>query len=297
MARIAKSIPFAATLLRQRSTWLIQQLALLKRHIGENSIHDTRVQSRRMRAALEAFQDLIPASEWQQFYDSVREITRALGEIRETEVMCSLIEGLATPEDLGEQVALEFLEEKLQRKMRKLRKRLDRELSRTDLRLLRSRMHRLISRVAPSGETDLERAQRVLRNQAEPILTYRVRGYFDRASDKRLHKLRIAAKKLRYSMEVFDPCWPGGLETQIAVTRALQDAGGYHQDWTVLKRFLEREIERLEAHHRSHLTSQISRLLAGAGERKSELRAQILPAVRELQNCLHGLFEPAELIQ
>jgi hypothetical protein len=139
MARIAKSIPFAATLLRQRSTWLIQQLALLKRHIGENSIHDTRVQSRRMRAALEAFQDLIPASEWQQFYDSVREITRALGEIRETEVMCSLIEGLATPEDLGEQVALEFLEEKLQRKMRKLRKRLDRELSRTDLRRLRAK--------------------------------------------------------------------------------------------------------------------------------------------------------------
>ena len=289
MARTAGSIPYATTVLRQRSTWLIQQMALLKKHVGVDSIHDTRVQSRRMRAALEAFQDLIPALEWQPFYDSVRKITRALGEIRETEVMGSLIEVVAGPEDLGEQVAREYLEEKLQKRMRRLRRRLGGELSRTDLRRLRSRVHRLIGSMSPSSESELERARRVLGDQAAPILSYSVRSHFDRASDRRLHKLRIAAKKLRYTMEIFDPCWPGGLKEQIATTRALQDAGGYHQDWTVVKGFLEREIDRLLSHRRHHLAAQISRLLTSAREKKSELRAQIQPALRELRTCLKGM--------
>jgi CHAD domain-containing protein len=295
MTRKPVRATFATTILWQRGTWLIQQLALLKKHDGADAIHDTRVQSRRMRAALEAFQDLIPAAEWQEFYDSVRRITRALGEIRETEVMCSLLDGLTSTDDLGEQLAREFLEEMLQKRMRKLRSRLDGKLSGIDLRLLRSRIHRLIQQIAPDAdESELERARRVLREYAEPILAFKVRRQFARASDRRLHRIRIAAKKLRYFMEVFDPCWPGGLERPIAITRALQDAGGIHQDWTVLRQFLQTEIKRLSARQRPHMAAQASRLLASAAIRKSELRASVLPALQELQTCLHGLFEPAE---
>ncbi len=297
MSRISASPSYAAAALELRSTGLIQQLARLKKHAGEENIHDTRVQSRRMRAALEAFQDLLPASEWQEFYDSVRHITRALGEIRETEVMGTLLDGLTTREDLGEHLAREFLEEKLHKRLRKLRKRLDHELSQIDLRLLRARIHALIGRISPSAESDLERAQRVLLEQSKPILSYRIRNQFARSSDRRLHRLRIAAKKLRYTMEVFDPCWPGGLERQIAITRVLQDAGGFHQDWAVLLSFLNREIETLSSRQRRHLAGQISHLLEGARNRKAEWRSQILPAIRDLQDCLNGLFELQEQIR
>jgi CHAD domain-containing protein len=295
MSRTAANRPYAVNILQQRSTWLIQQLALLKKRAGENAIHDARVQSRRMRAALEAFQDLIPASEWQQFYDSVRGVTRALGRIRETEVMCGLLEGLTPMGGLGEHLAREYLEEKLHKKMKKLRKRLTDGLSQVDLRLLQSRIRRLIARISRDrNESDLERAERILRSQAEPILRTRIRGQFARASDKSLHRLRIAAKKLRYSMEVFDQCWPGGLENEIVVTRALQDAGGYHQDWAVLDDFMKRESRRLCSRQRHYLAAQITGLLGLARERKSELRAQILPALQQLQHSLCGLFEPVE---
>ena len=79
----AKQEPnFSQNAVRQRGQWLIHELARLKRHPGEDAIHDTRVQSRRMRAALEAFQDLCPPHEWEALYHRIRQITRVLGEVR-----------------------------------------------------------------------------------------------------------------------------------------------------------------------------------------------------------------------
>lgn len=301
---------FATTAIQQRGEWLVKELAKLKRHPGEESIHDTRVQSRRMRAALEAFQDLFPSRQWQDLYDSIRRITRALGETRETEVMLCLLDGLTSADAVAENLCREYLDEKLQKKLKKLKKKLNNHLRQIELRVLRTRIRHLLGKPEATAENPaekvrtasgprgaavladgLDRARRIASDLAQPILEFRTR-YFPRASDRQLHKLRIAAKKLRYAMEIFDVLWPGGLQKEIALARAAQDAAGIHQDWAVLKLLLKNEIRQLTSRNRPYLVSQAGRLLVTAEGRKAELRKAILPAVTELQTDLQLLLKP-----
>jgi CHAD domain-containing protein len=66
---------FAKTILKWQADWLLDEPVSLKRHPDEKSIHDTRVQSRRLRAALEAFQDLFAPHPWQAVYSALKKLT------------------------------------------------------------------------------------------------------------------------------------------------------------------------------------------------------------------------------
>ena len=200
-----------------------------------------------------------------------------------------LLDELSGRGDVAQNISREHLDEKLQRKLQKLRKRLKARLHDIDSRTLRSQIESLQIPLGADSEDISARAHRVLNGLAQPILEFRTR-YFPRATDRRLHKLRIAAKKLRYAMEVFDPVWPGGLVDPIATARVLQDAGGIHQDWAVLKLFLNEEIRRQTAGSRPLLASQMALFLAAAVEKKFELREAILPAVTTLQSTLKSIL-------
>jgi CHAD domain-containing protein len=290
---------FARHVIQERGNWLLAELARLKRHPRDESIHDTRVQSRRMRAALEMFQDLLPRPAWQALYHRVKRITRVLGEAREAETMILLLQSLTAAGDATENVCREYLQEKLEKKLGKLKARIHRELGGIDLRHLRSKITDLLSglnrppaTVPDSGvegrdlPAEADRLRSVFTRAAVPLLGFRRRHQFQRASDQRLHRLRIAAKKLRYTLEILDPVWPGGLKTEIALSRGLQDAAGLHQDWSVLRAFLQNQIRRLMRQSRTHMAFQVGRLLATAEDRKAELRSQILPVLTELQATL-----------
>jgi hypothetical protein len=131
-----------------------------------------------------------------------------------------------------------------------------------------------------------ERARQLVAGMSVPILSFSADAEFARAADHRIHELRIAAKKLRYAMEVLDPVWPGGLQARIAQARALQDAGGTYHDWCVLCEELKREIRRLDRRNSEHLRFQIGRLSVQANSRRKALRKLILPELLRLQSAL-----------
>ncbi|HYK88130.1 MAG TPA: CHAD domain-containing protein [Acidobacteriota bacterium] len=319
---------FAGIALRKRADALLLELRGLKRRPHQDSIHDTRVQSRRMRASLEAFQDLFPPLAWRTVYDQVRSITRNLGKARETEVSLSLLDHLSTSGDLPEKICAEHLEERLRRRLSKCHKRLKKCLGRIDLRSLRSSLEHLLSELGKRDESDpatgivvsirsgripkahsragtgtrqpflfplrgetVARTRRVLAELAAPLLAFRPRADFRRSSDTRLHRLRISAKRLRYAMEIFDEAFPGGLKEQIELARLLQEAGGHHQDWAVLRWRLEKDIHRLKRQGASQLALQADRILAEAENRKTVSRKEILPALIRLQASLRELLQ------
>ncbi|MEN6610650.1 MAG: CHAD domain-containing protein [Methanoregulaceae archaeon] len=75
-------------------------------------------------------------------------------------------------------------------------------------------------------------------------------AYPDRKEDH--HRMRIVAKRLRYTMELYGDLYKGGLRSEIRKLRKLQDFLGEIHDcdvWTEsLPRFLEEERERAEAY-------------------------------------------------
>lgn len=289
---------FAAAVLRRKCDALLGEAAALVDAPHEESVHDTRVQSRRLRAALEAFADLLPPRPARALYDAARAITRALGRPRETGVALALLEQLPDTGDPAEKLCREYLAERLRKKLRKQAKRLKRRLNASDRARLRSRVEdlfgamsrRATARTAPRNMGRImQRARRIFGETARPLLEFDASRDFAAADDERLHALRIAAKKLRYAMEVFDPAWQGGLEEAIARARALQDAGGTYHDWSVLCTGLEKEISRLEENSSPGLAAGVGRIAAVARERKAQLRQGILPALAGLQATLRKL--------
>lgn len=321
---------FCRRILETRATLLLEELATLSRRPRQDSIHDTRVQSRRMRTALETFEDLFPARRWKPVYQKVRAITKLLGEIRETEVTLALL-GELSGGDSADSNCRKYLEETVQGKLDKQQGQLKKELRQLGFKQLATQMESLLATLRPdkvlpqargcvnkgetkrpverdlaSGETALqpalfetsdhppERARRVLSEHAAPIFGFRGRSDFVRATDERLHELRIAGKKLRYAMEISDQVWPGGLAKEIALARALQDAGGQYHDWCVLRACVLRQIRRLTRDDPRNLLFQIGPLLAQIEARCTEFRKRILPAVTRLQASLRQLLKEKE---
>jgi CHAD domain-containing protein len=258
-----------------------------------------------MRAAMEAFRDLIETGLWERVYGKVKFVTKTLGSAREAEVVAQLAAEVAGGGDEAENLCREYLEERLKRKLDRHRRRMRADLSSLDMRQFRREFRELLrsfpaaggsgardddasppaSTPPPDGPPDES-----LPSLAAPILSFTVKRSFRRASDQRLHVLRIAVKRFRYALELFDPAWPGGLQKEVELARLVQQAAGTHQDWTVLRDSVRREIRRLTTHETSHLTFQLGRLLARVEARKLAARGDILAPLVELQSAIGALL-------
>ncbi len=58
-------------------------------------------------------------------------------------------------------------------------------------------------------------------------------------SPEKMHGLRLETKRLRYTLELFRPCYGPGLETRLAALRRLQNSLGELNDSAVARRLLE----------------------------------------------------------
>ena len=86
------------------------------------------------------------------------------------------------------------------------------------------------------------------RRQLPPM----VRAYFssvreflaDHAPPERLHRVRLASKRLRYTLELFRPCYPAGLEDRLDALKVLQDWLGEVNDAVASAEMLRGALER-----------------------------------------------------
>jgi CHAD domain-containing protein len=63
-------------------------------------------------------------------------------------------------------------------------------------------------------------------------------------SPRELHTLRLASKRLRYTLELFRPCYPSGLEERLDALRKLQDWLGEVNDAVASARLLRGALKR-----------------------------------------------------
>jgi CHAD domain-containing protein len=79
-----------------------------------------------------------------------------------------------------------------------------------------------------------------------------VTAYFSRVREvlaedgtpRELHQLRLASKRLRYTLELFRPCYPKGLEERLDALKKLQDWLGEVNDAVASGRLLRRALKR-----------------------------------------------------
>jgi CHAD domain-containing protein len=210
------------------------------------AVHDARVATRRLKAAIDLLRPLLAARSAEAFAKALRRIRRTLGPLRDVDVMMRHLEAMreSGPGGGGGATA-EWLSRRLRERRAQLRRRAARGPSLRKLLAglgawvdlepeVRDSCHAaalLLRRVAPGQ-------MRSFAQRADRLAT-RHRDAGGEAPPRRdagddLHELRTDGKVLRYTLELARPL---GFELPKPVTRqlkALQDALGLWHDYTVL---------------------------------------------------------------
>lgn len=199
----------AATILRLRLEPIAPLLALAASRHEEDArcVHQLRVAIRRAEAAMRAFRPCFRPRRWKRLRRRLKEIRRAAGDARETDVhIVMLSERLAGADD-RDRAVLEYALRQTRRRRAEAQRAVDDAARRHPQRKLLRTMRWLIDSAAAADEE-----QPVLRNLAVAQLALGLRQVEDAAAMdlsvfEHLHALRIRSKRLRYAMEIFAPCF------------------------------------------------------------------------------------------
>lgn len=179
-------------------------------------VHHMRVASRRLRSALSDFKPYlrkgsIPASR-------LKAIAKSLGAVRDEDVILAALDELRSKADERVGQGIDAIAEEHRRQRRQSRSALQRAIKASAIAELRDDFQARLRTATkiPEDGTVAEGAHQILTfsQVGARIIGYRLRQIND-ASDsiyrplhpKQLHRMRILAKRLRYAVELFSPCW------------------------------------------------------------------------------------------
>lgn len=225
-------------------------LAALRREIGRvrkardrEAVHRVRVLSRRLQTALAVLEDAGLARKLlKRGRKRIGKVTQRLGAARDTDVQIEFLKRLQKgPEGPRPGVAWLLRERRAQR--RRLQVKVARALDRLELSGVLPELERELSQAARtklSGEATAELrrcAGRMLARRMAKLLGFE--SYVRRPTCREeLHAMRIAAKKLRYALELFGPLFGTELDAHREAARELQKLLGEIHDCDVWSAFL-----------------------------------------------------------
>lgn len=176
-------------------------------------VHQLRVATRRLSAALGVFKPLIERDSARRINRAARRLRRAAGPMRDLDVLHAAIVELIPP-TAGDTGARRVLLKRLDKRRRRAAEELGSAIdgARSRFRRAADRFGRKVSRSVGLPVPDESRlcdySEQVMRRRWDGFLVA-ARGELTDADE--LHVLRIVAKRLRYALEVFACCFPPDL--------------------------------------------------------------------------------------
>ena len=264
--------PRVTTLLLERRT------KALRRHLpsaiagDDNGVHQARVATRRLREAVPVLANDLKDSKAGKARRKIRRLTRALGTVREMDVTLQLLDAMASAERLP-RAAIEDVRARVLAERERRREVMLRRLDRVDV-------EKLERRLASVGEA-LERceheawreslATRVMKRARRLEAAVEAAGQL--YAPDRLHRVRIAAKKLRYGLELAAESGQAAAVPQVRLIKRVQEMLGKLNDLQVLQ-------------------GHVAAVQAGASEGQSSLQALDVLARHIEDECrhLHGRY-------
>ena len=217
-----------------------QRLAALARELPSassgdvNAIHQARVATRRVRAALPI---VTRGSRRRKLKRSFTRLTRALGGVRELDVAILTLDELVSDPSVPKE-GLEQLRAILQEERQRSYTEMNAILQHVDLDRLQRRTLVAVERAAErdSEQSDLKRLKSVVRRAGKRALD--LQAAIENAGNiylaDRLHQVRIAVKKLRYVLEVARELSRSRASARIRLLKNVQDLLGRMHDLEVL---------------------------------------------------------------
>jgi CHAD domain-containing protein len=230
---------------------LRRQFAQMRSHepgtrIGEDpeELHDMRVATRRMRAAIKVFEGALPErAKW--FREELRWVAGSLGDVRDLDVQIGRLEAWRDGADEESSDYLGKILDVMKKRRTEARGRMLEALDSARYERLETSFGEMLRR-GPGAERTLAQANgqgpegEPVTSAAPALISARYRKWrkaaerLDESSPPEdLHDLRKKGKRLRYALEFVSEVYGKPVSALISPLKALQDVLGDHQDATV----------------------------------------------------------------
>jgi CHAD domain-containing protein len=226
---------YGLEVLQERLPALAQEIDGVRAAEDIECVHRMRVASRRTRNALTLFGADLPHKHYATWRDELRRVTRALGAARDTDVQIAWVqEFLRQDPDEMQRVGSERLLLRLRQQRTRVQGKVTKALDRLEDKRILPDMNETLQELLVHGRVyeietlpaDLyRRANEAIRLRLEEFLAFAPHvTHPERVSE--LHQMRIAAKHLRYTLEVFQPLYDRGLRKPIKIVKEIQELLG-----------------------------------------------------------------------
>ena len=266
--------------------------------LEEEGVHRMRVAIRRMRAMLRALRDIEPADELADFNREFRWLAAALGHVRDTDVHTTELRRYVASlpdEDANE---LEGYRRYVRKQRRKARAALIEVLSGQRYKRLVGTFQRFLEDGASvtAGALSIGAGADALLKESVDKLLQSGRAIKVQSPPKKLHALRIRAKKLRYLLECFGDCHEDRFDAPLADLRHLQNVLGEYQDTAVAIRGLQDyAATRGKKRPDSRQLLALGGLIHAERHRAKKARRRFPKAWRNFERAAVGIAGPAVL--
>jgi CHAD domain-containing protein len=217
--------------------------------LGEDpeELHDMRVPTRRMRAAMKVFEGALPErAGWLR--EELRWVAQALGEVRDLDVQIERFEAWRGEADEEVSGFLDRILSITHKQRTEARKNMVETLDSDRSERLMSSFAEML-RLGPAAELELAQADGTGRADepvtATALLSRRYRKWRrvakrldESSSPEAFHDVRKKSKRLRYTLEFFSDVYGRPVQKLVRPLKALQDDLGDHQDAVVTAEYL-----------------------------------------------------------
>lgn len=243
--------------LLKRTDVLRQEVAALRkdRDGDPEHVHKTRVASRRLRVALELFGPCMPANLVDAWNKQIRRVTRKLRDPRDIDVQIDFLEqALGAIKNKRHRGGIKRLELRLRQHRQELQEQVDKTVARLNERHVLAEMGQSLRKLRADfgkGEGDnspvlYELAGRTIKGRLKDMLAYEPCVHQPKQVEQ-LHAMRIAAKGLRYAMEVFEPLYGEQFKQPLKEMRKAQTLLGDVHDFDTWLSFLPQFLQQEKA--------------------------------------------------
>jgi putative phosphoesterase len=214
-------------------------------------VHKTRVASRKLRAALPLFRFCFPEEEYKRWLKEIKKVTRLLGEARDLDVQIIFIENYIKKISLREKKSLEILLSDHKNRRCNIQPHVERELNKLKASDMLGEISLFCKQTLTENSAQIFNPDQV-RTKSCWYISFRLDEFLVNQrfvhfpnKNKKHHQMRIAAKKLRYTMEFFAPLYPNQLKEQIESIKKYQDLLGEKHDNEVWIDYIPQFIEKI----------------------------------------------------
>jgi CHAD domain-containing protein len=194
-------------------------------------LHQARVASRRLRLALSAFGKHLPRK-LKPLRKDLKKFTKALGKARDLDIQLAFLNDLkAQPHSAEITAGLEKISLRLEENRRIKQENIIKALKQLGDKNIFKNLEKHVPEI--NVKNDLKKiAKKQISKRLDELLGLEKYAYQPKAA-KKLHKLRIAAKHLRYALELFAPIYSKKLEPYTEISHTAQNFLGDIHDMDI----------------------------------------------------------------